>query len=81
VPVGKIRRDIGELNRTFIVIQGVSSEDLPLTETHFSFLLSPTSEDLSDSSSEVMLSSVSASMPVLLLSDSELELDDDSADV
>jgi hypothetical protein len=80
VPVAKICRDIGELNRTFIVIQGVSSEDLPLTETHFSFLLSPTSVDLSDSSSEVMLSSVSASMPVLL-SDSELELDEDSLDV
>jgi hypothetical protein len=53
-----------------------------LTVTHFSFFPPWTvpSSDFSDSSSDVTLSSVSASIPVLLTSDSELE-DDDSLDV
>jgi hypothetical protein len=49
-----------------------SGADCPLTATHFSFLPLPASTDLSDSSSEVTLSSVSPSIPVLL-SDSELD--------
>lgn len=52
----------------------------PLTATHFSFLpssLTAGSSVLSDSSSDVTLSSVSASTPVV--SDSELELDEEDS--